>query len=222
LSLERLVAHVNVLAWHLSISGDETEGLAECEQIVHYATALKRRSSVTIACAVLMGVVSRVSRTRIGSNAEAWLQTTASLCGRGSLLELLALLQKALSTQSNPTRTGDRRVSAALEYVTQHYADVRLDLATVSSHVGLSNWHLERLLARHTRIPFKQHVTCHRLDAAERLLSYTFLSIKEIAAECGFGNVQSFERSFLRRFGKPPSRWRREVTQHNLTTNSKI
>ena len=47
-----------------------------------------------------------------------------------------------------------------------------------------------------------------RLQKAKRLLSSTCLTIKEIAAVCGYSNEYSFMRQFRERTGKTPTEYR--------------
>ncbi len=67
-------------------------------------------------------------------------------------------------------------------------------------------------LFRHFRAAYgispKQYIERRRFRKACALLRETSLSIKEIAATCGFVDVCYFSRSFQKRFGVPPGRWR--------------
>ncbi len=44
-----------------------------------------------------------------------------------------------------------------------------------------------------------------RLEKAERLITYSTMSMREIALACGFSSLPLFSRSFRARYGKPPS-----------------
>ncbi len=48
-----------------------------------------------------------------------------------------------------------------------------------------------------------------RFDHAVRLLRFSELSVAEVSAACGFQDALYFSRSFHRRFGQPPSAYRR-------------
>lgn len=50
-----------------------------------------------------------------------------------------------------------------------------------------------------------------RLNAAARLLEWGEKPIKQIAAQCGFEDVNYFTRCFRRRFGTPPGRYRKNA-----------
>jgi AraC family carnitine catabolism transcriptional activator len=47
-----------------------------------------------------------------------------------------------------------------------------------------------------------------RLEKAERLITYSNLSMREIALACGFSSLPLFSRSFRARYGKPPTAMR--------------
>jgi transcriptional regulator GlxA family with amidase domain len=47
-----------------------------------------------------------------------------------------------------------------------------------------------------------------RLERAERLINYSLMSIREVAVATGFSALSQFSRSFKRKYGKSPSKWR--------------
>jgi transcriptional regulator GlxA family with amidase domain len=44
-----------------------------------------------------------------------------------------------------------------------------------------------------------------RLKKAERLITYSNLSMRDIVVACGFSSLPLFSRSFRARYGRPPS-----------------
>jgi transcriptional regulator GlxA family with amidase domain len=44
-----------------------------------------------------------------------------------------------------------------------------------------------------------------RLEKAERLITYSSMSMSEIAVACGFSSLPLFSRSFRARYGKAPT-----------------
>lgn len=55
-----------------------------------------------------------------------------------------------------------------------------------------------------------------RMQRAQQLLSETGLSIKEIAARCGYARQHEFARAFHQRVGLAPSRWRFDPSAMNV------
>lgn len=54
----------------------------------------------------------------------------------------------------------------------------------------------------------------HRLILAEELLRRTGLPLETIAVKCGFATAFSFSRAFRRRYGIPPSQYRKQKTEN--------
>lgn len=71
----------------------------------------------------------------------------------------------------------------------------------------------ERVLASLIRETFDQsvleYITSYRLEYACHLLSANeSLPLKDIAQQCGFGTLRTFQRLFHDRYGMPPSQYR--------------
>ncbi|WP_460095979.1 GlxA family transcriptional regulator [Pseudomonas sp. S3_C01] len=83
-----------------------------------------------------------------------------------------------------------------------------LGLSSLAAKVGMS----ERSFVRHYRADTGQTparaVELIRVETARRLLSDTAVSIKRVAAQCGFGSEETLRRSFLRAMGVTPQAYR--------------
>ena len=71
----------------------------------------------------------------------------------------------------------------------------------------------ERILANSIREKNGQtvleYITMFRLENARRLLALEeSVTVKEIAEQCGFGTLRTFQRSFRDKYGMPPSQYR--------------
>lgn len=82
-------------------------------------------------------------------------------------------------------------------------------LSEISARVGVSASRLEHLFRRETGKTFKAHLRERRLAKAQGLLTDPTLSIKQIADAVGYTFARNFSRDFRKRFGCPPSRYRR-------------
>jgi AraC family transcriptional regulator, carnitine catabolism transcriptional activator len=80
-----------------------------------------------------------------------------------------------------------------------------LDAAALAATAGISVRQMERLFAEklHER-PMGFYLKL-RLEKAERLITYSTMSMREIAVACGFSSLPLFSRSFRARYGRPPS-----------------
>jgi len=98
----------------------------------------------------------------------------------------------------------DRRVVRALASIRKDPQNPRVtDLARA---VGLSRWHLERLVKSETGKALRAHIVDARLTRAESLLRQD-LSIKEVSALAGFPHPNAFRRDFKRKYGMTPTLW---------------
>ena len=70
---------------------------------------------------------------------------------------------------------------------------------------GISVRQMERLSRRSSHERPMGFYLKLRLEKAERLITYSTMSMREIAVACGFSSLPLFSRSFRARYGKPPS-----------------
>jgi AraC-like DNA-binding protein len=80
----------------------------------------------------------------------------------------------------------DWRVRRVLEMIERDYGDPQLSLRHVATAVNLSPWYIARMLKRHTGTGFAEHLRRRRIAVAQRLLTDSALSVKEIAAAVGY------------------------------------
>ncbi len=112
---------------------------------------------------------------------------------------------------------GQARLPAAARYGTTDARLIRiitameeqgedpLDAERLARLAGLSVRQMERLFARELRERPMGFYLKLRLEKAERLITYSAMSLSEIAVACGFSSLPLFSRSFRARYGKPPS-----------------
>lgn len=80
-----------------------------------------------------------------------------------------------------------------------------LDAAGLAAAAGLSVRQMERLFRQKLGERPMGFYLKLRLEKAERLLTYSDMSIREIAVVCGFSSLPLFSRSFRARYGRTPS-----------------
>lgn len=87
----------------------------------------------------------------------------------------------------------------------EEQGDDPLDAAGLADVAGLSVRQMERLFAQELgERPMGLYLKL-RLEKAERLITYSSLSMRDIAVACGFSSLPLFSRSFRARYGRPPS-----------------
>jgi len=102
-----------------------------------------------------------------------------------------------------------RRLLRARDYAAASFAEP-VTLADLSRVACLSPNHLLRTFRQAFGMTPHQYLTERRLDEARRLLTRTEMTVTEVCLEAGFESLGSFSSLFRRRFGVPPSVFRRE------------
>lgn len=90
-----------------------------------------------------------------------------------------------------------------------NHIDDRLDIDTLAKKSGYSKWHLQRLFFKHTGIKIGSFIRDMKLSKAANLLIKTEEPIINLALRHGYESQQSFTRSFTRKYGIPPYKYRR-------------
>jgi transcriptional regulator GlxA family with amidase domain len=84
-------------------------------------------------------------------------------------------------------------------------------LRDVADVAGVSGKHLCRLFRKHLGYSPMQTYRLLQMQVALGLLTRSNLTVKQIAAHCGFANQFYFSRCFSKCFGRPPSRVRSDL-----------
>jgi len=108
-------------------------------------------------------------------------------------------------------RIEDERIITAIGLMESHIEDV-LAMGDVAGQVCLSGRQLERLFRRHLRMSPLAFYREVRLERAEQLLSYSRLSVRDVAIACGFSSLALFSRAFKAKYGRAPSLIRRPAS----------
>lgn len=99
------------------------------------------------------------------------------------------------------------RLARVAEYIRRH-ASEPMSISTVAQAHGLSSGYLSRLFKSETGTSFGSFIGHIRLRRSLDLLSVPRpRPITDIALDCGFPNVKSFNLAFKRAFGSTPSAW---------------
>jgi len=112
----------------------------------------------------------------------------------------------ALSRPSAPTVL-EPRVQKILRMADSGTAFTIRDLAL---EFHLSPSYLQRLFKHQTGVCMGEWLNEQRLRRAAHLLENSYLSVKEIAHNVGYGHASSFIRAFERRFTQAPARYRKQ------------
>lgn len=98
--------------------------------------------------------------------------------------------------------------SRIIDYVQNNYTH-ELTLVQMAHDLGYNYTYLSSYFNRHLNTGFQDFVNQYRISHAAVLLQGSNLSITQIAAQCGFGTIRSFNRVFLKEKGVSPREFRR-------------
>ena len=103
--------------------------------------------------------------------------------------------------------SGSFIVRQATAYIENHYAE-KLTLQDVADACYVSQWHLSKLLNRHTDGNFYDVLNSVRINAAKRLLRDPSLKIGEIGEMVGYSDTAHFARVFKKLIGMSANEYR--------------
>ena len=128
-----------------------------------------------------------------------------SLDAAGNLLRLFARLSPGAQVPDDPVR---RMIHAEAEYIHAHIAEP-INFDECARRCCLSRSRFSHLFADYVGDPPHRYQRRLRMEQARELLSYSDLSVSEIAAQLGYGDSLYFSRIFRKTVGQSPSAFRR-------------
>ena len=143
----------------------------------------------------------------------AWIRT---LHGRALAIDIADLLVHSRDTQAETARLpavaryelDDPRLEAVIRAMEDNVEEP-LKASELAGISGLSCRQLERVFKAGLGVAPKRFYLGLRLERAERLLTYSRMSIRDVAVATGFSSLALFSRAYRVRYGMPPSRHRR-------------
>jgi AraC family transcriptional regulator len=101
-----------------------------------------------------------------------------------------------------------RRLREARDFMDANYRNP-LSLTDIAGEACLTQHHFLRLFKQAFDVTPHQYLTDRRLAQAQRLLRVTEMPVTQVCSEIGFESIGSFSNLFRRRFGVPPSHYRK-------------
>jgi AraC-like DNA-binding protein len=102
------------------------------------------------------------------------------------------------------------RIASVLAQISESFADQQFSTRVVAEKLGLSVRYVQDLL-QGSGLSITDRIMELRLEKARALLTgdrQCSLKISDVAASCGFNELSYFHRSFRRRFGSSPAKFR--------------
>lgn len=128
---------------------------------------------------------------------------------KGYLLILVSRVCASLDIVPVGQREDFDLVHRALLYVTGNFKEA-LTLEQVARELGISRSYLSRIFSRKVGSGFNQYVNALRVGLAQHLLENPALSVSEIAMECGFESLRTFNRAFREQVKETPRAYRKQ------------
>ena len=110
-------------------------------------------------------------------------------------------------SQTSHEQNRQEWIRRSLIYVDEHLSDT-ITRDDIAGALHISPAYFSRLFHSMIGTSFENYVMHRRIDNAKRLLQSTYLSIGDVAQECGFGSRTFFNRAFMRIVGVTPSEYR--------------
>lgn len=107
------------------------------------------------------------------------------------------------------------KVQQVARYITYHY-DEPITLSSAASMAIMETTYFSKQFKALTGFGFYKYLTHTRIQASERLLSETKLSINEVAERCGFSEANHFGNVFKRWVGMSPTEYRKGNSVHSV------
>lgn len=104
---------------------------------------------------------------------------------------------------NNANTATQNHVNGVKEYVLVNLADSTLSVSTIAKHFGLNSTYLSRIFKENTGMNLLEYIQRVRVNTAKELL-YTH-SVKDVATEVGFWDMQTFVRVFKKYEGVTPA-----------------
>ncbi len=96
-------------------------------------------------------------------------------------------------------------VAEAAEYIMKNCNNPDLSVGMIAEAVGLSEGHLSRIFKQETDMTLAKYITAFRMGEARALLSDPRNKVYEVAALCGYRDINYFTTIFKKHIGITPS-----------------
>ena len=124
------------------------------------------------------------------------------------LLILHYVEQECIAESSAVARPHNETVEQICAYLAANYRQ-KLSLTEVAAQFYLSPYYLSRLFRRVTGQSIVDYINNRRIEAAQKLLETTELSISAVAEQTGFASAAHFRRVFREVMGTGPLQYRK-------------
>ncbi|MGM0124603.1 hypothetical protein IGI37_001981 [Enterococcus sp. AZ194] len=120
-----------------------------------------------------------------------------------------ALLLDHLILKPRPKSQSLSTSAQVIRYISEHFTEP-ITLQDIAQEIGCSVYTVSRIFSDKIKIGFRNYLNQMRVDYSRKLLRETDWKILEIALECGFESLRSFNRAYMKAYGQSPRVYRQE------------
>lgn len=143
----------------------------------------------------------------VGEDLVSLLNEISDVDGFESSIDKLISLLIGYMDRANAEKKPKKAIDKALDYMHEHFAEP-ISLTALADMMALNPSYFSKLFARETGKSFVKVLKDIRMKHAVELMKDPSLKIYEIAAKCGFSDVQYFSKVFKEEEGLPPKEFR--------------
>lgn len=123
--------------------------------------------------------------------------------------------EETADTSLPEQEAGSFLVKKALAYMKSNYSQ-KLTLVDVAEHTFVSQWHLSKLLNRHTGKNFSELLNGIRVEEAKKLLKDPAYRVGDVAGKVGFQDIAHFSRVFKKITGVSANEYRNRLDREEV------
>lgn len=124
-----------------------------------------------------------------------WKKSDCGFVAKSIMYSLISRFNTGNNLVLNESRSD--MVSGIIENVLNNY-ETDFSIEDLSKQFGISKKNLSNIFKNYIGVSFKDFINNIRVEKSKSLLRAGYLTITEIAYQCGFGSVRSFNRIFLK------------------------
>ena len=158
--------------------------------------------------AVLYGSVQWNSRLRTLLGMMQSAESEPESPGMIYLTLILHYVEQECRSERQDIRPRNETVEQICAYLAANYQQ-KLSLTEVAARFYISPYYLSRLFRRVTGQSIVDYINARRIEAAQKLLETTELSIGSVAEQTGFASAAHFRRVFRETMGVGPLQYRK-------------
>ncbi|GHU64150.1 AraC family transcriptional regulator [Spirochaetia bacterium] len=137
-----------------------------------------------------------------------------------NMYDLALVFLRDIPPEQNPQSSKLNQNNTSLErvfsYLYKNYDNPKLTLEQAANNAYLSKFYFTRFFREKTGMTFHTYLSKYRINRAEEMLHETDDSITDIAYNCGFASLKTFNRLFKTYTGASPSEYRKGAKEGNI------